>query len=368
MSISCSQKVIITSKGAQEIISQITSRRIVTKLNLGHNSLQDAGGCLLFQFLSSDIGRRYKISEISLNFNGLGDRTLVAIATYLAANTSLTSLSLQNNLFSGDPAVTAAFVRAVNASHLEVLCLSTNRGLSDAFAQTFFPLLSAPHLRDLQLSAIETHQDSAQVIHDYITDALRCHLHKFSCNANHFGVDGVETITAAVHKNYHLENVSLYANGVHDKALESMFRTVLLRNQHLKREVAREALTLLTASRTLLMPASGGSWLTIPPEVQYYILEFLAPTLSPTQFLHVCEYASTSNTLPISRAGLPKIWDLDKGVGRCVADPMSMGFSPVGGRCPPGTCLGLSQSILCQREEEQSRWLALVHCTAFQSH
>lgn len=72
------------------------SRRSVTKLILGHNTLGDEGCEELFGFLSSEAGRKYKIAEISLNSNHIGNRGLLAISRYLQDNTTLKELFLQN--------------------------------------------------------------------------------------------------------------------------------------------------------------------------------------------------------------------------------------------------------------------------------
>lgn len=72
------------------------SRRSVTKLILGHNTLGDEGCEELFGFLSSEAGRKFKIAEISLNSNHIGNRGLLAISRYLQDNTTLKELFLQN--------------------------------------------------------------------------------------------------------------------------------------------------------------------------------------------------------------------------------------------------------------------------------
>lgn len=79
-----------------EVISDIRARRNVTKLILGHNELGDAGCEVLFGFLSSDKGRQYPITEISLNSNGIGNRGLQAIIKYVQDNIHLKELFLQN--------------------------------------------------------------------------------------------------------------------------------------------------------------------------------------------------------------------------------------------------------------------------------
>ena len=82
--------------GALEVIDMIRSKQRVTKPILGHNDLGDDGCVVLFGFLNSQQGRRYPISEISLNSNRIGDRGLQAIGEYLKDNTTLKELFLQN--------------------------------------------------------------------------------------------------------------------------------------------------------------------------------------------------------------------------------------------------------------------------------
>lgn len=82
--------------GAREVITQIRSRQLVTKLILGHNELGDDGCETLFRFLHSPQGRGYPVAEISLNSNGIGDRGLLAISEYLKDNMTLKELFLQN--------------------------------------------------------------------------------------------------------------------------------------------------------------------------------------------------------------------------------------------------------------------------------
>lgn len=69
---------------------------MVTKLILGHNRLLDDGCVVLFKFLNSSIGRTYRITNISLNSNGIGNFGLLAIADYLKDNQTLKELFLQN--------------------------------------------------------------------------------------------------------------------------------------------------------------------------------------------------------------------------------------------------------------------------------
>lgn len=91
----------ILPAGAREIIRDISSRRTVTKLVLGHNDLGDDGTVLLFTFLNSSSSRSgpiYKqtITEINLNGNAISNKGLQAITQYLQDNTALKDLTLQN--------------------------------------------------------------------------------------------------------------------------------------------------------------------------------------------------------------------------------------------------------------------------------
>ena len=72
----------------------ICARRRVTKLMLGKNALGDVGCVALFEFLRSEVGRTYAVSEINLSDNGIGDRGMKAIAEYVAGNVHLKELYL----------------------------------------------------------------------------------------------------------------------------------------------------------------------------------------------------------------------------------------------------------------------------------
>ena len=83
-------------KGAKQVIAMLAPRRQVTKLFLGHNSLSDSGCVELFHYLSSPEGKKYRLKEISLNANEIGNVGLEAIAKYINGNTELVELFLQN--------------------------------------------------------------------------------------------------------------------------------------------------------------------------------------------------------------------------------------------------------------------------------
>ncbi|KAI0918343.1 hypothetical protein AcV5_002351 [Taiwanofungus camphoratus] len=345
-------------QGAREVIAAIKSRRLVTKLILGHNELGDDGCQTLFGFLSTEQGRRYHISEISLNSNRIGDRGLQAISEYLRDNSTLRELFLQNNAFTGDPEVIAALTEALNSSCLETLSLTTNNRLSDAFIAQIFPALDAPYLRELQISVLGLTYLSAPYIIEYITSS-RCRLNALKANGNRLGLRGARAIIRAMHRrNFTLTKLEMYANGLADadassettasdedgtgrvgaalwQESEKELKRVLLRNEQLKRATEREALALLRYARTvllrprtqahgsssmalvpcsieslfssignpLLLPPPGPSAPTfpfshLPTELQLHILSFLAPTLSSAQRIRIYTYAASPATLP----------------------------------------------------------------------
>ncbi|CDO71093.1 hypothetical protein BN946_scf184844.g97 [Trametes cinnabarina] len=261
--------------GAQEVIKDILARRSVTKLILGHNNLGDEGCEELFGFLSSDPGRKYKIGEISLNSNGIGNRGLLAISRYLRDNTTLKELFLQNNAFVGDPSVAVILALAINSSHLETLSLSTNSALGDAFVAHFFPVLDTPYLREIQLNVCGLTQDAAPHLIHYLT-SHRCQLHVLKLNGNQLRVRGVGSIVRAINRaNYTLHRMELYATGLSSlpddseassgeeddhrtrglrwQDVENDLKRSLARNLTLKNVVEKEALTLLRYSRVLLL-------------------------------------------------------------------------------------------------------------------
>ncbi|KAJ3863093.1 hypothetical protein EV359DRAFT_43791 [Lentinula novae-zelandiae] len=402
------------------IIELILSRRMVTKLILGNNALSDDGCILLFTFLSSPLGRRYPISEISLNANRIGDRGLAAIAAYLVENTSLTELFLQDNLFTSDSNTVTQFTHAINQSRLRILSLTNNRSLNDDFCRLLFPALCSRYLCELHLSAIGLTHRSASFITEYITSAGRCRLQILKCNGNNLEFRGVQKIIRAIERaNFGLTVVELYSNNVTSgqdsedtddsngrtqtynpdawKNTEGLLKQVLGRNSHLKKETWREALQLLVYSRAILLHSkdpfnyddfahtsvstAGFPFRHLPMEIQLYVLSFLSPTLSSSQRARIYTYASSSTTLPPLLPSLsssstssaePVVFSL------CVPDPsVTMGItanlraSPVwalntfrDGGCAPGKCMG-KKSLLCHLEKRRTAWLEQVGCLTY---
>ncbi|OSD05119.1 RNI-like protein [Trametes coccinea BRFM310] len=261
--------------GAQEVIKDVLSRRSVTKLILGHNNLGDEGCEELFGFLSSEAGRKYKIGEISLNSNSIGNRGLLAISRYLRDNVALKELFLQNNAFVGDPSVAVVLALAINTSRLETISLSSNSMLGDAFIAHFFPILDAPYLREIQLNVCGLTHDAAPHLVHYLTSP-RCQLHVLKLNGNQLRVRGVGSIVRAIHRaNYTLHRLELYATGLSSmpddsegssgeeedsqarivrwQDVENDLKRSLARNLTLKHAVETDALRLLRYSRVLLL-------------------------------------------------------------------------------------------------------------------
>ncbi|KAJ4490268.1 hypothetical protein J3R30DRAFT_3420358 [Lentinula aciculospora] len=420
--IDCMDRDLRSVNGAKRIIELILSRRNVTKLILGHNALSDDGCVLLFAFLSSPLGRKYPIAEISLNANSIGDRGLTAISAYLIDNTTLIELFLQDNLFTSDSMTVTRFAHAINQSRLRVLSLTTNRALADDFCRLFFPALRSRHLQELHLSAIGLTRHAAPYIADYIASADRCRLHTLKCNGNGLAYSGVRTIIRAIERaNSSLTVVELYSNNIasgHDsedteddagretqaynpeawKDTEKLLKQVLGRNTHLKKETWREALQLLVYSRAVLLrsskapfnyddfansPASTTSFpfKRLPTEIQLHILSFLSPTLSPSQRARIYTYASSPSTLlPLlpSLSSRSTSFTEPAVFSMCVPDPsVNMGSSgnaraspvwPVNdsanGGCAPGKCMG-RRSLLCHLEQRRTSWLDQVGCLAY---
>ncbi|KAJ7594342.1 hypothetical protein C8J56DRAFT_434718 [Mycena floridula] len=360
-------------RGAQQVISKITSRRTVTKLILGHNELGDDGCVVLTRFLSSSIGSRISLVEISLNANKIGNVGLLAIAEYLQGNQSLREIYLQNNNFTADPSASLTLAQAVNSSNLRVLALTTNRALSDAFVEYFLPALASPSLRELHLSALNLTPKSAEYIAQYVSSS-RCRLHTLKCNGNFLGLPGVNSIVQAVEKaNYALKSIELHSNNLADdpngsgsdwKETQARIALCIARNRHIEKQIQTEAFILLKYSRALLHASDKGQtdstrtgsyfpFALLPIELQQEILSFLAPMLSPSQRISIFTYASSSETLP------RLIWPFRR--DKCVADPLSLGFvnasSTTG--CGGGICLGSRNSLVCHLDQH---WLESMGC------
>ncbi|KAH9924075.1 uncharacterized protein B0H18DRAFT_1013373 [Fomitopsis serialis] len=396
-------------EGAREVISDIRARRNVTKLILGHNELGDAGCEVLFGFLSTEKGRQYPISEISLNSNGIGDRGLRTIIEYLRDNTSLRELFLQNNAFTAKPDVTTAFAEALNTSQLETLSLTTNAGLGDAFIAQFLRVLDAPYLQEMQLSVLGLTHASAPYIVDYMSSP-RCRLHVLRANGNRLGLRGARTIVRAIHRhNFTLAKLEMYANGLADPDPDASGETsasddegalgaggaiwqdsekelarALQRNRLLREATEREALSLLRYARAVLLkPRNAGApsvsralvplpcardslfssmgteppalpfrFTSLPTELQLDILSFTLPPLLPS----LSSRATLPNPATLPFGGVPM------GVGMMLrkrrgftsgCDGVVTGSKPA----TPGSG---------RKVEERARWLTLMRCDAFE--
>ncbi|KAF8069085.1 RNI-like protein [Lyophyllum atratum] len=425
--IECQEQSLHSVRGAQQIISMITSRRVVYKLLLSRNHLEDNGCVALFTFLGSAQGMKHPISEIHLASNGIGNVGMLAIADYLRKRPHLKSLHLQDNQFTGDASTIAAFVNAINSSRLQTLNLASNGGLSDAFVGAFFPSLECPTLHHINLTATHLGMLSVPPIVAFLSSNQFCRLQSFHCSLNQVGLSGVRSIVNAIGQfNYHLTDVHLYSNqgdevravevaGVDLKETQSLLRQTLNRNTFLTRETAVEALRLLRYSRPLLLnsgsddvhkttqnlppcdpccscvptsdkfrvpPATqsqaGSPFVDLPTEIKQHILSFFAPTaLSAAQRIRIYRWASLASTLPRLLPCLPNSSSSSPGSTLCIPDPSSLGVgygqlgnfrdvgNGAGGPCAGGKCIGSPNSVVCQRETDRSVWLAAVGCDAY---
>lgn len=269
----------------------------------------------------------------------------------------------------------SAFTAALNTSHLEKLFLNSNAQLSDSFLVNFLPCLNTPHLHELALSIVGLTFLSVPDIVSYISSS-RCRLHNLSLNGNELGLSGVIDLTRTLKDcNFGLQKVELYSNRAGEpgqpeawKKNEQELNKLLLRNQYLKKQKEKEALVLLVAARATLLPSKlprdahshsrshiQPDPLSLPTELQLYILSFLAPNLSSSQRIRIYTYASTFDTLPLL---LPRLSS-----DMCPPDPPSGAFI----RSGKAGCLdGCVRGVVCKREEKREWWLKKVGCEIYE--
>jgi hypothetical protein len=341
-------------------------------------------------------------------------------------------------------------VEAINSSHLEILSVTTNKYLSDKFLANFLPSLDAPHLHELQLSAIGLTSSSGKIIASYLSSP-RCRLHVLKCNGNSLGLRGIKPVIRAIQSHdYTLRSIELYANRLQDEetdssggassdgeaddqkissltgndiltwmSCEALVKKILLRNNHLKREVNKQSIILLRYARPLLLQSQRRKgpvdtngppqttlalpyipwgydmglgchkWFppfrfrSLPLELQHHTLSFLAPSLSSSQRIRVIDYATSTKTLP---SLLPPLSTLSRSVHfgsgdgvSYVPDPSSIEYA-LGGTIwslkpshkpfitsgMADSCIGSSNSLLCKRENERIRFLEVVGCDSFE--
>jgi hypothetical protein len=274
--------------------------------------------------------------------------------------------------------------------------------------------LRAPRLQELQINTMGLTARCAPRLAEWISSRRlghncgSCSLHTLKCNGNNLALNGVWEIIHAIQTgNWSLLKVELYANQIAEisnhnphfqpatqspssqievswRDAERALRGVLIRNAHWKSQIEKEALSLLTYSRSLIFrprtsvlsadqqtPSrliSGSSLFhSLPIELRLQIFAVLAPSLSGAQRARVYEYAADSSTLP------PLLPPLRRGVRHsCVPDPSqplgaSVGFAlHNSGGCAEGKCMGTGNSLVCRREAERAKFLAAVRCCAYE--
>lgn len=227
---------------------------------------------------------------------------------------------------------------------------------------------------------------STQYIAAYVKDRSRCrHLRILLLNANNLECEGIaDLVTAIATGNWGLMELELYSNTSDQAAyteVAKILKQLLLRNQILRRAVAKEATGLLRPARGLLLPPHDPPTCPcpssplptephipqLPTEIYLHILSFLAPTLSPSQHISIFSHASSYGTLPPL---FPKLFPLDSG---CVPDPTNspLGLAggkrlPLAGRNTQGCMDGCMKGIVCQREVLREQWLTAVGCDVYE--
>jgi hypothetical protein len=202
------------------------------------------------------------------------------------------------------------FVMAVNRSKLHTLSLTNNTTLSESLCNTFLPMLSAPRLTELQLSLCSLDPSSVPTLTSYLTSPRAIDLKTLKLNGNPFGIEALKKIVDALEEgNWSLDCLEIYACCPNDpnsgdayKTLETRFRTLILeRNKYLAARTVNHAFTLLRHGRPVLLNygrKTQGANPRLPMELVMKILYFLAPSLSTSQYLRVCKYAASPDTLP----------------------------------------------------------------------
>ncbi|EKM57665.1 uncharacterized protein PHACADRAFT_26281 [Phanerochaete carnosa HHB-10118-sp] len=349
--------------GAHWVCEAIAARSAVTTLNLPHHKLGDEGAMELFRWLCSGLGKKYRkqINNIDVSDNRIGDRGLAVISEYLLGNRSLRALTLSK----WDDGALLVFADAVNGSRVQDLALN-NVPSGDVFVPHLLSHLTTPYLKSLRISMTGLTERSASAIATFIVSP-RCRLYKLSLSGNSLGQYGVSDFLKAMQHSYSLRIVDLFANA--DNIDYTPKQTVEKRNSVLSTTIAKEARTLLRASRIVLLPGDGcraqadadlqsptTETVELPLELRQHILTFLAPHLSIGQCLHIFDYASSHATLPMlamhsSHSCLP-----DPSAGPCGRSATLR--SP----CEEGMCMGASNSLSCRREILRADWLLKVEC------
>ncbi|QRV76574.1 RNI-like protein [Ceratobasidium sp. AG-Ba] len=286
--------------GVDVILRRIQRTPNATHINLGHNPLGDDVIASIVQYLCGP-GSHIPVEEMNLNNCGISDSGLYIISKYVKQSTYLQRLFLMNNQIAGTKLVAKTFADALNHSKVRTLVLTNNELLSDIFLTRFLEHLNAPYLRNLQLSRLGLTQASIPALEMFLTSPACYGLRCLHLNANALSYDGLNKLTTALLTgNTTICEMEVYANsesGDDDSVRETTTQALGLlaaRNLVYLRRVEREAKSLLSIGRTVLLENSNGGlissdspstfpWQKLAPELKCYILQFMHTVLSDTQ-------------------------------------------------------------------------------------
>lgn len=215
--------------------------------------------------------------------------------------------------------------------------MSSCGGLSDAFAERFFPRLDSPHLSNLQLSTTGLTRTAARHVVEYLSSPRSRRLATLKLSGNNLGVRGALKIVRWINRaNFNIVNLEMYGVRTHQGGqgdqgdqsdsseddsskisiappgtairFEEDLQSILTRNQVLQSNTHTAAFRLLRYSRVLLLKPRGKNERmvtrnplriqSLPTELQLYILSLTVDTLSAYQHIRIFQFASDPNTLP----------------------------------------------------------------------
>ncbi|KLO09841.1 RNI-like protein [Schizopora paradoxa] len=399
-------------------------RHCISEISLNSNAIGDVGLSAIADYLQGN----EHLTDLFLQNNEFKGDSKVVEKFIKAINIShLEVLSVVNNQQLSD-AFLAQFLSILDSPYLRELQISA-LGLTSASRKPIVEFLSSPRSRALETLRCNGNtlklRDVSSIVH--AIEKRNTSLTKLEVYANSL------TKPPSEEEDQDEEDSDASCDSCDfteiQKNWETRLKQALVVNEILKKRTQDEALALLCYSRILLLnssarahrgvadwmssesPRSGASqkfpisspelcqalsrcslgaaegrtdvfqslisFRLLPIELQHHILSFLAPLLSPSQLLHIFNYATSSSTLPPL---LPKLhpslrssnntFILGGSGGGCIPDPAAMSFdvpeTSSSTMCSRGRCMGMGGSLSCRRNEERLRWLREVDCVRYE--
>jgi hypothetical protein len=208
---------LICSSAVGHLVASLGGHASLTTLHLAHNPFLDAGGTALAAALPST-----RVSDLSLAFTGVADRTCEALALVLAGDApALRRLNLSGNCIS----TAGCASLAARLGPLAELDLAANTRMDAAAAVAIATALGGSALRSLRLAGCKVDRKGCSRLAAALLTSS--HLAHLDLSSNHFGSAGSDKLAWALGDCAALRSLSLADCAIEDDGADELLEALV---------------------------------------------------------------------------------------------------------------------------------------------